>query len=80
MYVLNPDEITTIYSEAQSEGENEKIIQASQNDAVDSEEPKTKESDDHQTEEKESTPHQNSIQFPSSQPQPEPNTVTTYEQ
>ena len=29
--ILNPDEIATIYGEAQSEGENEKIIQTSQN-------------------------------------------------
>ena len=73
--VLNPNEVTTIYSEAQSEGENEKVIQAPQNDAVDSNEPETKEFNDQQTKEKESTPHQNSIQFPSSQPQLEPNTM-----
>ena len=64
------DNTAIIHSEAQSEGEKEKVIQASPNNANDINKPENEESEDQQTQEKTLEPHLSSkainiILFPS---------------
>ena len=68
--IQTSNETTVIHSKAQSEGEKDKIIQASQNNSENTEKPDTKEHDHQHTQKRQPEPHQdtqasNSITFPS---------------
>ena len=71
--VLKSEDSTIIYSEAQSEAESNKVIQAPQNDA---EEPENKETHDQQSNNKSIDSHWDIISSLSNQPQPKPNFET----
>ena len=69
--IHSSEETTIIYGEAQPEGESDKVIQAPQNNAEESE---NKETDDQQIDNKTTEHHQNSVQFPTTELQTESDT------
>jgi hypothetical protein len=70
--ISSSDDLAIVHSKAQSEGKKDKIIQAPQNNLQDVDQPETKNSEEPQTADKDTEPHQspkstNIFPFPSTE-------------